>query len=100
METIILDTNGLRNDAVVLAADSDRMRIVLRDGNDTIELRRDGNRWITENGSAVELEAWISSDRPGMDIPSCDLSQRIDEAFGVCVHAAKQMSASSGSLSA
>ena len=70
METILLDANGLRTDALLLAAGSNRLRIILRNGPDTIELRRESEQWVSEAGRIFEFEAWIASSCLGLENPS------------------------------
>ena len=77
MEMILLDANGSRRDAVLLAAGTDRMRVALRDGKDAIELWRGGEQWISEVGSTFEIEAWIADVGAGMAPPSGELSLRV-----------------------
>jgi hypothetical protein len=100
METMILNTNNLRTDAVLLAAGSDRMRVVLRNGNDTIELQREGGQWISEDGSAFELEAWIVDSCPGSQKPCGELPWRVDGALRAWLHQANLINTGSGNLSA
>jgi len=76
MEMILLDANGSRMDAVLLAAARDRMRVALRNRKDTIELRREGDLWVSENGRTFECEAWIAGGYPGEETLCYVLSQR------------------------
>ncbi|HUI56852.1 MAG TPA: hypothetical protein VLY04_17880 [Bryobacteraceae bacterium] len=76
MEMILLDANGLRMDAVLLAAARDRIRVAFRNRKDTVELLRDGDRWISENGKTFEFEAWIAGSFPGEETLCDALSQR------------------------
>ena len=76
MEMILLDANGLRMDAVLLAAARDRMRVALRNRRDTIELRREGGLWVSENGSTFEFEAWIAGGFPSEETLYDARSQR------------------------
>jgi hypothetical protein len=73
MEMILLDASGLRTDAVLLAAGTDRLRVVLKNGKDTIELRREGEQWISEDGGAFEFDAWIAGTWPGQETPGLGL---------------------------
>lgn len=77
MEMILLDANGLRKDAVLLAAGTDRMRVALRNGKDAIELRRGSEQWICEDGSTFEIEAWIAAGGRGMEPTRQELSPRV-----------------------
>jgi hypothetical protein len=51
--------NGLRMETVVLAADSERMRVVIDSQRDTMELHKAGECWYTEDGEEIEVEALI-----------------------------------------
>jgi len=59
MLTIARYSSGRRVDGLVLAAGADRMRIVFHGGNETTELTRIGDRWVTERGGLLEIEALI-----------------------------------------
>jgi hypothetical protein len=100
MGAIIIDANGLRMDAVLLAAGNDRIRVVLRGGRDTIELRREGEQWISENGLKIEFEAWIVDDNSASEMLRTELAKRVDRAFGTWLHEASLTRAAAGGLSA
>jgi hypothetical protein len=51
--------SGLRVEAVLLAADSERMRVAIDSQRDTIELRKVDASWFTENEEGIEIEALI-----------------------------------------
>ena len=51
--------NGLRVEAVLLAANSQRMRVVVDSQRDTIELHKVDACWYTEQGAEIEIEALI-----------------------------------------
>ena len=51
--------SGLRVEAVLLAANSERMRVAIDSQRDTIELHRVDACWYTEEGAEIELEALI-----------------------------------------
>ena len=51
--------NGLRVDAVLLAANRDRMRIAIPSRRDTAELHRLEARWFMDDGAEIEIEAFI-----------------------------------------
>jgi hypothetical protein len=65
MQLTLLYPGSRRIDAVVLAANHDRMRIVLPNRRDTVELRLTGNRWTSEEGESVEIEAVVACDWTG-----------------------------------
>ena len=52
--------SGLRVEAVVLAANRERMRVAIDSQGDTIELHKVGACWHTEDGTEIEIEALIS----------------------------------------
>jgi hypothetical protein len=54
-----------RIDAVVLAANHDRMRIVIPNRRDTVELRLAGSQWTSEEGEFVEIGAILACDWTG-----------------------------------
>jgi hypothetical protein len=65
MRMTIRYTSGLRVEGLLLAADSNRMRIAIASQRDTAELRRVGSSWHTEDEEAVEIEAIFQL--PGID---------------------------------
>jgi hypothetical protein len=50
---------GMRVEAVLLAANRERMRLALDSQRDTIELYKAEGCWYTENGDVIEVEALI-----------------------------------------
>ena len=56
--------NGLRVEAVVLAANRERMRVAIASQRDTIELHKVGACWHTEDGTEIEIEALIPIAEP------------------------------------
>jgi len=59
--------SGLRVEAIVLAANWERVRVAIDSQCDTIELHKVGACWHTEDGTEIEIEALIS-------IAGCDVS--------------------------
>jgi len=59
MRMMIRYQSGLRAEAVLLAANSDRMRVAIGSQRDTVELRRVDGCWYTQRGAAIEIEALI-----------------------------------------
>jgi hypothetical protein len=57
--------------AVLLAANRDRMRVAIETQCDTIELHRVDAGWRTERGAAVEIDALIAI--PGIDVAELQL---------------------------
>ena len=51
--------SGLRVEAVLLAANRERMRISVASQRDTIELHKVDSGWYTEKGDEIETEALI-----------------------------------------
>jgi hypothetical protein len=62
MYMILRYANGRREEAVLLRATRERMKVIVRDREDTLELNLIGTQWISESGSAVEIESIISGD--------------------------------------
>jgi hypothetical protein len=58
--------SGLRVEAILLAADARRMRLIAASQSDTFELNKMDGRWLTEQSEAVEIEAMIPL--PGEDV--------------------------------
>jgi hypothetical protein len=50
---------GRRVDGLLLAASRGRMRLAVRNRNETIELNFQAGQWRAEDGSMVEIEALI-----------------------------------------
>jgi hypothetical protein len=58
--------NGFRMEAILLAADACRMRLIAPSQSDTFELSKLDGGWCTEQSEAVEIEAMIPL--PGQDV--------------------------------
>jgi hypothetical protein len=56
MHTILQYPNGRRADGIILSASQEIMRVVLRRSADTVELRRVGGVWTSEDGSRIEFD--------------------------------------------
>jgi len=81
MHMILRYPSGRRVDGILLAASADRMRIVVRRLNETIELRLTEGQWISEHGKRLEVEGWLSDGNVGMLDFSCfPIGQRISTA--------------------
>ena len=65
MRMMIRYQSGLRAEAVLLAANSDRMRVAIGSQRDTVELHRVDGGWRTQRGAAIEIEALIAI--PGIE---------------------------------
>jgi hypothetical protein len=70
--------SGQRVEAVVLAANEERMRVVIDSQRDTTALHRVATCWYTDDGSEVEIEAMIPLD--GVEVLS--LAQALTTAAG------------------
>ncbi len=66
MRMIIRNRNGVRAEAILLAAGRDRMRVAIDSEPDTTELHLFDGEWYTDEGSAIEFEAIFPVD--GMDV--------------------------------
>jgi hypothetical protein len=60
MRMMIRYQSGLRVEAVLLAANRERMRVAIETQRDTIELHRVDECWYTQRGAAIEIEALIA----------------------------------------
>ncbi len=60
MQMIVRYGTGRMEDCVLLAANHDVMRIVVRRRNETMELRRNGTDWVSENGDSLQIESVIA----------------------------------------
>jgi hypothetical protein len=56
---MLLFENGLRAEAVLLAASDHRMRVVVQGTEDATELRLIQDQWMSEDGEAVDIESLI-----------------------------------------
>ena len=52
--------NGVRVEAVLLAASRERMRVVIDSQGDTAELHLVDSCWYTDTGSKIEIEALVA----------------------------------------
>ena len=59
MRMTIRYQSGLRVEEVLLAANSERMRVAIASQRDTIELHKVDACWHTEDGAEIEIEALI-----------------------------------------
>ena len=60
--------SGLRVEAVLLAANSERIRVAIKAQRDAAELHREDACWYTEEGDEIEIEAIIPI--PGTNFPT------------------------------
>lgn len=68
VQATICYPDGTRIEAILLSIDGHSMRLISREGDDTMELRLDRGKWSDEHGVAVELEALISDGKPVADL--------------------------------
>ena len=62
MHLIVNDPKRGRVDAILLAANAACMRLIAQDDTDTVEVRFADGRWVSDDGSAIELEALLAGD--------------------------------------
>jgi hypothetical protein len=65
---------------VVLAADGDSIRIVFRSSNETNDLTRVGNYWVTERGDLVEIESML----PVNPQPAASFMEWVTKSLSAC----------------
>ena len=63
MYTLMSYETGKRTEALVMSATQDKMRVIVPQRNETLELRQRDGFWVAENGERVEIEAIIGDDR-------------------------------------
>lgn len=54
--------NGRRAEALILAANSREMRVVVQDSGDTEEWQKFDGAWRDEGGTPIEIEAFLAID--------------------------------------
>lgn len=62
MHILIRDVNGILREGALLAAGCDRVRVILREASDTVELHRTTDGWRFEDGTTAEFEALLAPD--------------------------------------
>jgi hypothetical protein len=62
MHIILRYPTRRRVEAILLSATTDRMRVVVKNQNDTLELRLVGSQWLSDRGSTVEVESLMTDD--------------------------------------
>jgi len=68
-------------EAVVLAANSNRMRVAVASQRDTVELHKVDTSWYTEKGAAIEIGSLIAI--PGTEFAHfCAAEQPREDAAG------------------
>jgi hypothetical protein len=66
MQMTLRYPDGRRRESLLLAANPERMRVVIESQRDTVELHQIDSRWFTEEGAEVEIEALLAI--PGTDV--------------------------------
>jgi hypothetical protein len=64
VQIVLYFPSGIRLTGVLLSVEQERMRIVLPDQTETMELRRVNRQWISDSGERVEIEAIIAGKAP------------------------------------
>lgn len=59
MHLILRYANGRRADALLLMLSADRMRLILHECNETLEYYRMSDRWVSEDGMRISIEAIV-----------------------------------------
>ena len=81
MHMILRYPSGRRVDGILLAAGADRLRIVVRRLNETIELCLTEDQWISERGDRIEIEGWLADGNAGIvDFLPYPAGQRVSTA--------------------
>lgn len=63
MHILIRNANGIVREGALLAAGSDRVRVILREASsDTVELHRTEEGWRFDDGTTAEFEALLAPD--------------------------------------
>jgi hypothetical protein len=68
MYTLIRFSGGVIVEAMVLAAETDRMRMAVAGFADALELNRLNSEWVTEDGQTVELDFLLDAARGAREI--------------------------------
>ena len=63
MYTLLSYSAGLAVEGVIVTHTQDRMRVFAAGFPDTLELRRSGSRWMTEDGEEVQFE-FLAAEAP------------------------------------
>ena len=67
MYMVLRWATGARVLAVLLSATYTQMRAILDKEEDTVEFRLVDDHWLSEDGSAVEIESLVASDPGAVD---------------------------------
>jgi len=80
MLLILKYQNGARGDAILLAANRYRMRLISPNCIDTTEFRLRNKRWVSTDGCVVEIEAAISDGMTEMPGFASDFEHAVNAA--------------------
>jgi hypothetical protein len=80
MHLILRYPSGRLVDGILLAAGPDRLRVVVRRLNETMELVLTEGQWTTDRGDRVEVEGWLSDGSSGIERLSTRVFQRVSTA--------------------
>ena len=81
MHMILRYPSGRRVDGILLAAGPNRLRIVVRRLNETLELHLTEGQWTSEQGDRIEVEGWLTVGNAGaVDFSAFPIGQRISTA--------------------
>lgn len=62
MFILLRDQTGRHLDGILLSASAEKMRVVIRDHTDTLELCRVDTQWFSDWGTAVEIQSILAED--------------------------------------
>ena len=62
MHLTILDSTGGRHEAILLAAGTSRLRVVVSGARDTVDLKLVEGGWLCEDGEPVEFESIVAGE--------------------------------------
>lgn len=81
MYMILRYATGRRVEAVLLCATRERMKVIVRDQEDTLELNLIGTQWLSECGSPVEIESIVAGNTENEPVWSEAMRPRVAYAF-------------------
>jgi hypothetical protein len=61
MKMMVRYPSGRMAEGVLLAANHNVMRVVLRHSDETTEFRLYGNQWVSDTGDALEIESVLTN---------------------------------------
>ena len=67
MFILLRDQTGRHLDGVLLSASAEKMRVVLRDHTDTLELCHIDSQWFSDWGTPVEIESILDEDASAVE---------------------------------